>query len=151
MLVSDSDIVAQSPDGETILIVEAKTKRGTSTEWAAQMRRNLGAHLKLSAPFFLLATPDKFYLWRCGELKPNTIETPIEIDPSELLEPYTRTAVGSDERLSESSFELIVASWLREVAKTPAEEAATRFPTQLFDSGLVEALRGTFIRRFRIS
>ena len=47
-----------------ILTVEAKKKSGVSEKWAAQTRRNLVVHgFYPLASYFLLATPEKFFLW----------------------------------------------------------------------------------------
>ena len=54
-----ADIFAFDRDGQLVLIAEAKSKRGTSINWAAKMRRNMFAHgLMPNAPYFLLALPD---------------------------------------------------------------------------------------------
>ena len=62
------------PRGALALIAEAKAKVGASPTWAAQLRRNLMTHWgPAKSKYFLLAMPDKFYLWKGGANLPTEI------------------------------------------------------------------------------
>jgi hypothetical protein len=47
-------------------VIGSVSKRGTSSEWAAEFRRNILAHFEAfrGAPLFLLVTPSRLYLWK---------------------------------------------------------------------------------------
>jgi hypothetical protein len=77
------DLMAYDVQGRPTLAVEVKNKRGTSRAWAAQLRRNMLAHGQLpETAFFLLALPDRFYLWKNTSNQLSNIEPTYEIDPT---------------------------------------------------------------------
>ncbi len=137
-----ADIEARSSDGRTVLLVEAKSKLRTSAEWAARMRSNLVATFPVSARFFLLATPDRFYFWTDGAGEPRPLPPAVMLDPHAILLPYFERAGIERERLNETSFELVLASWLRDLTRRPPAEAPATYPLQLVETGLFEALYG---------
>ena len=119
-----ADILAFDRTGQLALIAEVKNKHGTSSDWAAKMRRNMFAHgLMPDAPFFLLALPDTFYLWKNTGKALEVIEPTQEVDPQPFLQPYYDTSGISSDNLTGRSFELIVTSWLNQVlrAKNPRD------------------------------
>src|ERR1017187_7819118 len=62
---SGIDFVAYDRDGGVLLLAEAKSRHGTSQDWAAGLRRNMLAHGLLPwAKYFLIATPERMYLWK---------------------------------------------------------------------------------------
>src|SRR4051812_39798338 len=139
-----ADVVAYDPAGNLILVVEVKTKRGASGEWAAQMRRNLAAHgIIHSANFFLLALPDHFFLWKGRNADPSQVSPDYEIDSQDLLLPYFQAAGIAPDKVSGQSFELIVGSWLRDLVQTSDLDPGLkeRHPW-LVESGLFQALQG---------
>jgi hypothetical protein len=96
-------------------------------------------------PFFLLALPQVFYLWKISDnSSDNLIEPTYKIDPKPLLKPYFEKSGVSPEKISGSSFELIVFSWFNELLLGIKRENEVYFKNQdwLFDSGLVDAIRG---------
>jgi hypothetical protein len=138
------DLAAYNQDDELILIVEVKTKLDASKEWAAKLRRNIFAHgLLPHAKFFLLALPDRFYLWKDVGNNPTEIEPTYTIDARPILTPYFEQAGVTPDQISGVSFELIVASWLSELVysgKMPEENGAGR--NWLIESGLYNAVAG---------
>jgi len=139
-----ADIVAYDRDGRLALVVEVKKKLGTSSEWAAKLRRNILAHgVFLDAKFVLLATPDRFYLWKDGGAEPALKEPDFQIDPRVLLRPYLERAGATAEGISGWGFELIVASWLADLVRADGLSAEVE-TTQgwVADSGIYDALRG---------
>lgn len=137
-----SDIMAYDSEGNLALVVEVKNKRGTDNEWATKMRRNMLAHgLVPSARYFLLALPDRFYLWKDKPL-PELEKPGYEIDPLPFLEPYFEGVGIQPENLSGAGFELLVLSWLNELAQT-GELPDTLLKGDnawLIESGLLEAI-----------
>ena len=137
------DIVASRPSGELILVVEVKSRLGTGEDWARVLRRNLLAHGGAPSPqFFLLALPDRFYLWtKESQALPDAPPDHV-IDPREMLSPYLSRSAGL-KGLSGQSFELVIASLLQELASGEAPEGPPAAYSRLRESGLVPALKDT--------
>ena len=139
-----ADIVAFDKNGQIALIVEVKNKRGTSSSWAAKMRRNMFAHgLMPHAPFFLLALPDSFYLWKSNSNATKAIEPTHIIDPQSFLQSYYDIYGVSPENLTGRSFELIVTSWLNQLfAEKSFQDLSAQESKWLVESGLSNRLAG---------
>ena len=141
-----ADIIAYDTNGKLTLVVEIKSKLGTSSQWAAKMRRNILAHgLLPSTPFFLLGLPDHFYLWKDNGIIPEVIMPTYEIEPGPFLQPYYEKSGLSLEIISGKSFELIVVSWLSEILGTSGQDFIQDSQKWLIESGLFEAIRGGHI------
>jgi hypothetical protein len=138
-----ADLAVYGPDGTLQLVVEVKNKPGPALEWAIQMRRNLLAHSLLpNSPYFLLALPDSFYLWKDGS--PISYQSPPDyaIDAAEVLRPYLPPSIQSLETISEPGLELLVTAWLQDLLNTRLErEKVAPALRPLFDSGLYDAIR----------
>lgn len=136
------DIAVYDAFNRLVLAVEDKSKLGTSSTWAAKMRRNLLAHdLLPSSPFFLLALPDRFYLWKDVGMTLDLVPPNYEIEPAEFLEPYYQASGVSPTNMSGESFSIIVASVIGEFMN---ENFLAKYPNQrwLVDSGLLQAFSG---------
>lgn len=146
-MIQRADISVFSPDDRLQLIVEVKNKQGASPDWAANMRRNLFAHSVVpTTPFFLLALPDHFYLWK--DANPvNVVSPDYEIDPRPILRKYTDTHERHLNKLSEYGLELIINSWLNNLLDTDlTRENAEPHEKWLFDSGLYDAIKHGSVR-----
>ncbi len=111
------DFTLYDRHGRLAAIIEAKTKLGTSSRWAAEFRQNLLAHEAFRhAPFFLLVTPERLYLWeeslRAEGAEPNLVPPDHEIDARPLFKRYLERTELNLEDVSGQTFELIVMSWL---------------------------------------
>jgi hypothetical protein len=134
-----SDIAVLNRRGEPVLLVEVKTRTGTSKDWAAKLRRNIMAHgLLPSVPYYMVATPDHFYLWKDAGNSAEEIEPSYEIDPRGIEGP----TFVPEEKVGEFEFEIKVASWLNRVINTPPEQANGSVGELLSRSGLRQALQG---------
>ena len=138
------DLLINNRNGQPTLIVEVKSKTNTSSEWVAKLRRNMLAHGILPlTPYFLIAFPDKFYLWK-NNSKVNFIdekEPDYIIDASSILQPYFKEIGIQDNQIRESSLEMIIASWLNEIMYSEeAIEKLKESQSWLIDSGLYSAL-----------
>ena len=142
------DLLIKNSEGQPTLIVEVKGRINTSSQWAAQLRRNILAHGILpKAPYFLLAFPDKFYLWTDSQVDLNEREPNYIIDARPILEPYLKKSGVTVDRIRDESLELIVASWLGEIIhfdKLPADLNESQ--PWLIDSGLYADLVGGTIK-----
>src|SRR5882757_3760379 len=78
------DFVGYDHRGQVVLLAEPKSRLGTSEEWAAQLRRNILEHDALpETPFFLIATPDRIYIWKQRGL--DVVEAPPDITINALI------------------------------------------------------------------
>jgi hypothetical protein len=134
------DIVVYDGMDNPVLAVEVKNQHGTDTEWAAQTRRNLLIHgLLPRVRYFLLALPDRFYLWVDKPLP--AIENPTyELDPLPYLQPYLDRADLILENLNGANFELLIVSWLIDLVRS-GELIGAGNNDWLIESGLLEAIK----------
>jgi hypothetical protein len=115
------EFVVYDRDGQRVAIVDVRTRRGTSTDWATQLRRNLQEFEPVvwRAPFFLIATPDRIYLWKDAWREPGPESKPLppdlELDGVEVFGPYLEKTRSKLEDLSGPGFELVVMSWLQDL------------------------------------
>jgi hypothetical protein len=139
-----ADIVGYGRDKRLVLVGEIKNKKNTSPIWAAQLRRNILAHSDQlpSSEFFLVATPDRLYLWKSAgnNLPPDA--RPIDIDAKQIFSSYLERAGVAPESASSPAFELAVAAWLAELAQSGELRAklAAVLPA-LLDSGFLDAIK----------
>lgn len=143
-MIKLADIVIYSPDNRLQLVAEVKGKTGATSEWAAQMRRNLLAHSAIPATrFFLLATPEHFYIWEDGSGSRDEITEPdAVVDARPIIDSYIRDTRISREQISDSGLELILTAWLSSLVNSKlTPESVPPSEKWLFDSGLYEAIR----------
>ncbi len=139
---SRADMIAVDATGGSILVVETKNRLRVSALWAAKLRRNLIAHGVVGkAKYFLLATPDRFFLWTNGADEISEVPPTYEFDPSDLLAPYLAAAGITPETVSGHSFELIVGAWLRDLL------ASDKLPNEIHQkhswlSAILDDLKG---------
>ncbi len=139
-----ADILAFDKTGQLALVVEVKNKRGTSSDWAAEMRRNLFAHgLLPNAPYFLLALPDTFYLWKNTGNTSDAVAPTQKVNPQPFLQPYFGSSDMTSNDLTGGSFDLIVTSWLNQVIRAQnTQELVNENQDWLISSGLYNQLAG---------
>src|ERR1700736_4964440 len=104
---SGIDFVAYDKEGNVVLLAEAKSRRGTSEHWAARLRRNMLSHGVLPwAKYFLIATPERMYLWK--QERPNQAEAAPEftIDATKVLQPYFQKLQQEPSDIGPQAFEL---------------------------------------------
>lgn len=136
------DLAIYNRYGELTVTVEVKKKFAASREWAARLRQNILAHGHLpSVKYFLLALPDRFFLWK--NEGPYQRFPDYEVDSSILLGPYFQQLGITAEDLSGQSLELLIASWLSDLMYS--EKTPMFLPEDqkwLVESGLYEELQG---------
>lgn len=143
-----ADIAVFSADGKLQLIVEVKNRRNASREWAMNARRNLYVHSMLpTAPYFLLALPDHFYLWRQTDSINPSVAPDYEVPAQPMLAAYIDEERTPLEQMNEYSLELIVASWLMSfVSADVTFETVEVHERWLLESGLYEAIKNGEVR-----
>ena len=116
---SGVDFVAYDREGNVVLLAEVKSRHGTSESWAARLRRNMLAHGVLPwAKYFLIATPERMYLWK--QDRPNSAEVPPEftIDAAKVFQPYFQRLQQEPSKIGPEAFELLVLTWLTDIARS---------------------------------
>ncbi|GAB4190968.1 MAG: hypothetical protein OHK0022_04250 [Roseiflexaceae bacterium] len=136
------DLAIHDRDNKLVLVVEVKSIRDTSSQWAARLRRNILAHGTFpNAPYFLLACPDRFYLWKNIGMSTEPIEPTHIIDAIPVLQPYFEEAGVAIDQVSGQSFELIVASWLVDIIHKKTDEIDDK-QNWIIETGLYNAVTG---------
>jgi hypothetical protein len=139
-----ADIIGYSHDNRLVLVGEVKNKKNTSPNWATQLRRNILAHSHRppSSDYFLVATPDRLYLWKSsGDSQPSDAR-PLAVDAKQIFSSYLESAGVAPETASSPAFELAVAAWLADLTQSGDMRAklAAELPS-LLDSGFLDAIK----------
>ena len=137
---SGVDFVAYDREGRVVLLAEAKSRGGTSEYWAAGLRRNMLAHGALPwAKYFLIATPERMYMWK--QERPDVEDAPPEftIDAAKVFQPYFEKLHQEPSSIAPEAFELLVLTWLTDVARS-GERNAKQDPSAEWLSELAGSL-----------
>jgi hypothetical protein len=136
------DLLVFDRAGRMRAVVEVKNKRGTTSQWASELRRNMLMHGSLShSDFFVLVTPDRMYFWKGTSTSPAAVPPTFEMAAEDALAPYfamTHIAPGT---VTGEAFELLVAAWLNDMARS----GATKSPAadqRVAPLGFLEVVRG---------
>ena len=142
-MFSRADLALYNRDGQLIAVVEVKNKLGTSAIWAAQLRRNILAHGGFqNAPYFLLMTPDRIYLWKDAGIAPVLTSPTYEGAAQDILSSYFDQSAIEPSEVSGAAFELIVAAWLENLVRVADKpEDLTSEAIWLVESGLLSAIQ----------
>lgn len=136
------DLIAYRPDGKVVLLVEVKSRRGTSASWAAKLRRNMLAHGTLpDSQFLLIATPERIFGWRQENLALNDVPPQFFLDAEEVLKPYFAQLRKSPDDISPSAFKLLILAWLTDISRSSVDQVkADDSLAPLVESGLLSSL-----------
>ncbi len=136
------------------LIVEIKNRLRASPSWARKLRDDmLNSSIVPMSPYFMLALPDTFYLWKITENEEFEWKIPAE----EIITPYIEkfalettdisvadfTEFRTDPYLviqKHYDFEQVVAAWLNDMIRFELSESKT-VPDVLISSGLYEVIK----------
>ena len=136
------DIIAYDDAGRVVLVAEVKSRVGTSEQWAARFRRNMLEHGVIpDAPFFLIATPERFYFWK-QDRRDFTDQAPaFTLDAAKEFQDAFEKLDKTPQEVSGEALELLVASWLTDLARV-GDAGVTSDPARrwLRESGLIGAL-----------
>ncbi len=141
------DFVGYNKRGEIVLLAEAKSRMGTTDSWASQLRRNILAHGELpQARFFLIATPDRIYIWK-HEGPDDAGKPPSAVVDSQIaLASYFENLDWPVSQIGPEGFELLVLSWLTDLARSSSSAAAGDPALRwLAESGFLDAIQGARI------
>lgn len=137
------DLAMFSNDGQLTAVAEVKNRRDTSSDWAAQLRRNILAHGGFpETAFFLMVTPDRLYLWKRSSNQPDLIEPAYEIDAQPIFAPYFERSGVDPGQVSRPAFELVVDAWLADLMRSDSGLAkSVAEQNGLSESGFLSAIR----------
>jgi hypothetical protein len=70
-----------------------------------------------ASKYFLIATPERLYLWRHEQ--PDSAEAPpqVTVDAEIVLEPYFQKLHQEPSKIGPEAFEHLVLAWLKDIAK----------------------------------
>ncbi len=70
-----------------------------------------------ASKYFLIATPERLYLWR--QEQPDSAEAPpqLTVDAENVLEPYFQKLHQEPSNIAPEAFEHLVLAWLKDIAK----------------------------------
>lgn len=133
------DLAIYDKNQQLVLTVETKRLTGMTDEWARQLRRNLIAHGYPEAKYFLLATPDKFFLWLgvnngIEPTRPDYVAEAIQV-----LGPIYAEYGTTPDDASSFIFGQVVSRWLKSVMY-PGYSDSVKMPEWTDESGLAKAI-----------
>lgn len=140
------DLAVYNENRELVLTVEVKNLRNVSSDWASQLRRNILARGNYPlAGYFLIATPDKFFLWAGERNEPLSAKPDYSVDVRDELKPIFSEFNVQPENVSGFIFEQIVARWLKGIMYPVYRNSDEVLPAWVTGSGLDKAvLQGDF-------
>jgi hypothetical protein len=139
-----TDILVRSPDGSNIAVVEVKNRKNLSRDIATIVRRNmLEDGLSSQAPFFLLLSQDKGFLWNGAATGNSDAPPSYEFPMENVIARYENSANGT-ERLGEEYLELLVLRWLLDLGNMP-QKADGEPEKSLAHSGFLQAIQGAMV------
>ena len=134
-----ADIAVYSPDDRLKLVVEVKSYKNATDEWAAKLRRNLLVDGFIPASeYFLLVLPEHSYLWRrCESL--DAVPADYKLSTKDVLQ--LRGEAANPEELNSFSLELLTSSWLNALAVSQVSREEMPELDWVFDSGLYDSIK----------
>ena len=92
------------------------------------------------ARYFLIATPERMYLWKQESLDPVEALPEFTIDAEEVFQPYFQKLDQEPLNIGPEAFELVVLTWLTDIASS-GEHNPKRGSTSAWLSELTDSLQ----------
>ena len=135
------DLVAYNRNKQMTLIAEFKGATEINPQWVTEYRHNLLAHGDLpNVPYFLVAMPDKGYLWKNNNKSESSSPT-YTINLIPILKPYLNNPLT---RINKTSLEMLFTAWLFQRIHQPIGQIPTE-ERWIVDTGLYDAIQGGII------
>lgn len=136
------DLIVYDKNNQLALIVEVKNKINAPIEWASQFRRNILSHGILpNAPFFMMAFPDRFFLWKDAPAIPDPLEPNFTINATPIFKQNIENPNEKYAPVSESSLEMKISLWLSILIHKKTDQLEP-YEKWVIDSGLYDAIAG---------
>lgn len=154
MMTEGADVAVQDREGKPVLIVEVKSRLdATGRKWAARTLRNLHAHGSVpDVPYFLLALPEAFYLWKdpwrraleaFADGRREEVAPDYAVPAWGIVRPYLGGRDMPPHEVSTYAMKMIVRAFVADVLNSDlSRDEAPDHLWWLFDSGLYDAVRG---------
>jgi hypothetical protein len=134
------DVAAYGRDGNLAVVGEAKVRLSTDREWAVNLRNNIAEGESARARFFILALPDRLYLWP-GDAPSDAL--PTVLDAAEVFGPYFKLLGVEPSQIQPPAFENIVSWWLSDLTHSDPSKVSY----ELRKLGFADAIAGGRISR----
>lgn len=139
------DITAFAATGEVVAVVEIKNRQALTAELAALLRRDLLTHGYVSrAPYFLLLSQDRGYLWGPSATNQPDAVPAAEFAMSDVIARYWHK-LEAGERLRGSELQLLVLQWLQDLARSSEDTPQAEPERTLAHEGFLQAMRGSIV------
>lgn len=138
------DILVYNRDSQLILIVEVKRRSNPSRDWVIELSQKMFECQNFPrCPYLMLVFTDSIYLWSNLNHQEQISEPSYIIDATPIFQPYFEQVGVTANQISPQSFEMIVASWLREIIHSSSfSEVSDQSQQWLVESGLGKAIEG---------
>jgi len=136
------DIIIRGRDGSPVAAVEVKNQLDLSQKKAIALRRHYTRLSSLfAAPFFLLVSQDRGFLWRRATSGNGSAKPAAEFPMDNVVVRYLPTARGGT-RLQEPVLELLVSQWLMDLAEHSAQRPRSEPEQLLAQVGFLDSVKG---------
>ena len=113
--------VVYAADWTLAAAVETSAIKGWSARWAAEYRCNILSHgLYVQPEYFVLATPERLFIWKDPGNKPDLLPPDWEIPAERLFAPYLQHIGCSPENVSRDVLHWMVRTWLEDLSEMGA-------------------------------
>lgn len=137
-MTTNWDLVAYNRNKQMTLITEFKSATDMDTAWVTEYRNNLLTYANLpSVPFFLVAMPDKGYLWHHHNKENN-------IPPTHIINLMPILKSHSPQQLNKNNLEMLFTTWLFQRIHQPIEQIPTD-ERWIIETGLYDAIKDGII------
>ncbi|SKB13418.1 conserved hypothetical protein [Planktothrix sp. PCC 11201] len=142
------DLSVYNRDNQLILIVEVKRRSKPSLDWVIELSQKIFESQNFPrCPYLMLVFTDSIYLWSNLNHQKQIAEPSYIIDATPIFQPYFEQVGVTANKISGQSFEMIVASWLREIIHSSIfPNVSDQSQQWLVDSGLGKAIAGGYFQ-----
>lgn len=138
MMTMTTDISIRDRQKKLAALVELKNIPNLSPERAEEVRQSMGMD-DADAPYFLLISQDKGYIW--ARSQGNAAPARVELNMKQALSRYW-PAVGKSAQLRHSELQLLVLQWLWDlITASSMPRTGDSIRKKLSDIGLLNAIR----------
>lgn len=142
------DVSVYNRDNQLILIVEVKRRSKPSLDWVIELSQKIFESQNFPrCPYRMLVFTDSIYLWSNLNHQKQIAEPSYIIDATPIFQPYFEQVGVTANQISGQSFEMIVASWLREIIHASTfPNVSDQSQQWLVESGLGKAIEGGYFQ-----
>jgi len=142
------DLSVYNRDNQLILIVEVKRRSKPSLDWVIELSQKIFESQNFPrCPYLMLVFTDSIYLWSNLNHQKQIAKPSYIIDAIPIFQPYFEQVGVTANQISPQSFEMIVASWLREIIHSSSlPENRDQSQQWLVESGLGKAIEGGYFK-----